>query len=32
MLDSKGDSDGGSQVNSSKPKQDNDKFEEDIPF
>ena len=32
MLDSKGDSDGGSQANSSKPKQDNDKFEEDIPF
>ena len=32
MLDSRGDSDAGSQANSSKPKQDNDKFEEDIPF
>ena len=32
MLDSRGDSDAGSQANSSKPKQDNDKSEEDIPF
>ena len=32
MLDSRGDSDGTSQANSPAPKQDNDKFEEDIPF
>ena len=32
MLDSRGDSDASSQASSSAPKQDNDKFEEDIPF
>ena len=33
MLDSKGDSDASSsQASNSDPKQDNDKFEEDIPF
>ena len=33
MLDSKGDSDASSsQASNSAPKQDNDKFEEDIPF
>ena len=32
MLDSRGDSDGTSQASSPAPKQDNDKFEEDIPF